>query len=161
LPLPPGLKWDVSGKIYGTPTTAGEYDIFGSVLSLDCAQWTTWCLRITVKVRNPEFQYDPEGFVSGGTNDQGVDWYLRDGDGGTIEANARWGTTPYTMSYTGVADAGSSFNTGTGDWVLSPAFTQLGNTSGTVYIKLVDDTNKTDFATKTWFRLGGGGPPGP
>jgi len=153
--LPPGLDWHDSGVISGTPTTEGEWEVKGLIRSNDCMTWSSWCLKIIVKVRDPEFQYDPQGFTSGGTNDQGVDWYMRDGDSGTIEANAHWGTTPYVMSYTGDALDGASFNTSTGDWVLSPAHTQVGNTSGTVTMKLLDDTNKTDYVTKTWFRLGG------
>ena len=97
---------------------------------------------------------EPTGFVSGGTNDQGVDWYMRDGDSGTIESGAHWGTLPYVFSYTGVPPDGASLNTSTGDWVLSPAYIQIGNTSGTVNMKLLDATNKTAFATRTWFRLG-------
>ena len=155
--VPPGLSLSDDGVLSGTPTTRGSWSLYRLVLDEVGQECFSWTLSIVVKVRNPEFQYDPQGFTSGGTNDQGVDWYMRDGDSGTIEADAHWGTTPYVMSYTGDALDGASFNTSTGDWVLNPAHTQVGNTSGTVTMKLLDDTNKTNYVTKTWFRLGGGG----
>lgn len=153
--IPPGLSLSDDGVLSGTPTTEGVWSLYRRIQDEVGNVCFSWTLTITVKVRNPEFQYDPQGFTSGGTNDQGVDWYMRDGDSGTIEANAHWGTTPYVMSYTGDALDGASFNTSTGDWTLNPAHTQVGNTSGTVTMKLLDDTNKTDYVTKTWFRLGG------
>lgn len=152
--LPVGLTLNGYGVMSGTPTALGSSSIYCTVIDYYGMTCNTWTLNITVKVRDPAFQYDPNGFVSGGTNTEGVDWYMRDGDSGTIEADAHWGTTPYVMSYTGDALDGASFNTSTGDWVLNPAHTQVGNTSGTVTMKLLDDTNKTDFVTKTWFRLG-------
>jgi hypothetical protein len=97
---------------------------------------------------------EPRDFVSGGTNDQGVNWYMRDGDSGTIFSYASWGTLPYVFSYTGVPPDGASLDTATGDWVLSPSHIQVGNTSGTVNMKLLDATNKTAFESRTWFRLG-------
>ena len=152
--LPLGVTMDETGLMTGTPTEMMTGQVKGTFTDYYGFDRCSWILNIVVKVRDPAFQYDPNGFVSGGTNTEGVDWYMRDGDSGTIEADAHWGTTPYVMSYTGDALDGASFDVGTGDWVLSGAHTQIGDSSGTVNMKLLDDTNKTNFVTKTWYRKG-------
>lgn len=152
--LPPGLSVTATGLMTGTPTTEGTWTIQHWFRDAEGFEKCSWPLKIIVKVRNPEFFY-PSSFVSGGTNTSGADWYMRDGDSGTIESNLTFGTTPYAISYTGDALDGASFDAATGNWVLSPAHTQVGDTSGTVTMSVVDDTNKTDYVTYTWFREGG------
>lgn len=158
--LPPGVSISPQGEMTGTPTAEGVYNVQGFFIDFYGFTRCSWKLRIEVKVKNPAFFY-PESFVSGGTNDTQADWYMRDGDSGTISGNIRWGTEPYLASYTGDALDGASFDTGNGDWVLSPLYTQLTDSSGTVTMKLIDDTNKVDFVTYDWYRSGTAGPPGP
>ena len=140
--MPPGMSMSATGLMTGTPTSEGTWTVELNFIDAEGFLRCAVPLDIIVKVRNPAFYY-PESFVSGGTNTSGADWFMRDGDSGTIESNLSFGTTPYAISYTGDALDGASFDAATGNWVLSPAHTQVGDTSGTVTMSVVDDTNKT------------------
>lgn len=151
--FPAGLSVSATGLMTGTPLTEGEWLVQHKFRDAFGFERCSWALKIIVKVRNPEFFY-PDDYTSGGTNDQGVNWYMRDGDSGTIESNLSFGTEPYTIVETGDSPDGASFNSSTGDYTLNPAYVQIGDSSGTVTIGVTDATNKTDSVSYTWFRKG-------
>jgi hypothetical protein len=154
--MPPGLSMSATGRMTGTPTTTGTWRLEINFIDAEGFLRCAVPLTIIVKVRNPEFFY-PDDFDPSGNNDQAVNWYMEEGDSGTIESSLSFGTTPYNITKSGDDIDGASFDSATGDWTLNPAYTQVADTSGTITMSVVDDTNKTDSVTFTWFRQGAGG----
>jgi hypothetical protein len=149
-----GLTWDSRGNITGTPNKLGKFP-FGFFFRDAAGQGKeSRSLLINVVLSSPQLNY-PRDFTSDGSPAGAYDWFMVDGDSGTISPATTKGTPAYTYSYTGALPDGTTFDTATGVFTLDASYLSVSDESGTVTVTVTDSNAKQDVESYSWFRQSG------